>query len=272
MDAYEKAESAAQFVLAKTKLRPSVGLVLGSGLGPFADDLSEATRIAFADMPGFPTASAEGHAGNLVIGKVGDLAVAALQGRAHFYEGHNMESVVFPMRVFARMGIKTVILTNAAGGVSEKLEQGCLVVLSDHINFQGTNPMIGANDARFGLRFFDMSAAYDPELRQLALREGLALGIKMHEGVYAAVTGPSYETPAEIRALRTLGTDVVGMSTVPEVIAARHMGLRVLAISCVTNLAAGISKTPLNHEEVLQTGRQVRGQFAALLRKVIAQL
>jgi purine-nucleoside phosphorylase len=241
-------------------------------LGAFADSLDHAHAVPFAEIENFPHSAVQGHAGKLVIGLCGDVPVAAMQGRVHFYEGHSMQQVIFPIRVLRALGCTTAVITNAAGGISEKLEPGCLVVLSDHMNFQGTNPMIGPNDERFGLRFFDMSTAYDRNLRQIAMREGLNLGIKMHEGVYLAVSGPSYETPAEIRAFRMLGADVVGMSTVPEVIAARHMGMRVLAISCVTNLASGLSKKPLSHEEVLETGARVRGQFTKLLETVIPLL
>jgi purine-nucleoside phosphorylase len=269
---YETADKAAQFILSKTSLRPQVAIVLGSGLGAFADEIPDAVRIPFGDIPNFPKSTAEGHAGKLVIGKVGDVAIAAMQGRVHFYEGYNMDSVVFPMRVLGRMGVKGAILTNAGGGISSKLEQGCLVVLSDHINLMGANPVMGPNDSRYGLRFFDMTYAYDREYRKWALAEGRRLNINIHEGVYIAVTGPSYETPAEIRAFRTLGADVVGMSTVPEVIVARHMDMKVLAISCVTNLAAGCSDAPLDHKEVLEVGERIRGQFVALLKSLIPQI
>lgn len=269
---YETADQAAQFILSQTPLRPEIAIVLGSGLGAFADEIPDALKIPFGDIPNFPKSTAEGHAGKLVIGKVGEVAVAAMQGRVHFYEGYNMDSVVFPVRVLGRMGIKAAILTNAGGGISSKLEQGCLVVLNDHINLMGTNPVMGPNDARYGLRFFDMTYAYDREYRQWALAEGKRLKINIHEGVYLAVTGPSYETPAEIRAFRTLGADVVGMSTVPEVIVARHMDIKVLAISCVTNLAAGCSDAVLDHKEVLEVGERIRGQFIALLKSLIPQM
>jgi purine-nucleoside phosphorylase len=198
--------------------------------------------------------------------------VATMQGRAHFYEGHSMREITFPMRVFGRMGCKAAILTNAAGGINLKYGQGALVALSDHINLQGSNPLIGANDARFGPRFPDMTRTYSKAYREMALTAGKRLGVEVHEGVYAAMSGPSYESPAEIRFLRTIGADLVGMSTVPEAIVAAHMGVRVLAISCVTNMAAGILDQPLNHEEVLETGRRVQGQFLALLESVIPQI
>jgi len=268
---FARAERAAKFILSKTKLRPRIGLVLGSGLGAFADDFQGA-RIDYKRIPYFPPSTAIGHAGRLVIGKVGGVAVAAMQGRVHFYEGYALKEVIFPMRVFGRMGIRAAILTNAAGGISRDFKQGCLVVLRDHLNLQGSNPLIGPNDERFGPRFHDMTQAYSKSYRQIALEEGRRLGINIHDGVYAALTGPSYETPAEIAYLRTIGADLVGMSTVPEVIAARHMGIRVLGISCVTNMAAGILDQPISHEEVLETGERVKGQFVALLRAVIPRM
>jgi len=264
-----RAEAAARFLLKQTKLRPKIALVLGSGLGAFADEFANATRIPYAKIPNFPRSTAIGHAGQLVIGKVDGVEVAAMQGRVHLYEGYSVKDVAFPMRVFAVMGVKAAILTNAAGGIKKDFTQGRLVLLSDHINLQGVNPLCGPNDENFGPRFPDMSAAYDKRFRELTLAEGRRLGIGLGEGVYAALAGPSYETPAEIRYLKTIGADLVGMSTVPEVIAARHSGLRVLGISCVTNAAAGILDQPLDHNEVLQTAERVKGQFIALLRAVI---
>jgi purine-nucleoside phosphorylase len=269
---FERAEEAAQYVLAKARLRPQIALVLGSGLGAFADELTNAVRVPYREIPHYPCPTAEGHAGQLVIGDVDGVPVAAMQGRVHFYEDLPIKDVVFPMRVFGRMGIRAAILTNAAGGISHKLKQGCLVVLQDHINLQGANPLCGPNDPRFGVRFVDMTNAYHGPYRELALHEGRRLGLDIFHGVYAALPGPCYETPAEIRFLRTIGADVVGMSTVAEVITARHMGIRILAISCVTNMAAGILDQPITHEEVLETGRRVRGQFTALLRAVIPQI
>lgn len=269
---FARVERAAKLIRAKVKLRPAVGLVLGSGLGAFADELAGAARLAYEKIPGFPRSTAVGHAGRLVVGKVGTVPVAVMQGRAHFYEGYAMRDVVFGVRVLARLGCRALVVTNAAGGINRNYKQGCLVVLRDHINLMGTNPLIGPNDERFGPRFPDMTRAYSPRFRQIALEEGVRLGIEMHEGVYAALPGPSYETPAEIRAVARLGADLVGMSTVPEVIAARHLGLEVLAISCVTNLAAGILDQPLSHDEVLATGERVRAQFAALLRAAIPRL
>src|ERR1700733_10581276 len=227
-DLFTRAESAATFILSHTRLRPQIGLVLGSGLGSFADDLSDAVRIPYAHIPTFPLSTAIGHAGQLVIGKSGDVQVAVMQGRVHLYEGYPASEVAFPTRVLGRLGVRTLILTNAAGGINVEDGQGALVILRDHINLQGQNPLTGENDERFGHRFPDMSYAYAKRLREIALEEAGRLGIARHEGVYAALAGPSYETPAEIRYLRTIGADLVGMSTVPETIAARHMGIRVL--------------------------------------------
>jgi purine-nucleoside phosphorylase len=264
-----RAEAAARFLLKLTKLRSKIALVLGSGLGAFADEFANATRIPYAKIPNFPCSTAIGHAGQLVIGKVDGIEIAAMQGRVHLYEGYSVKDVAFPIRVFARMGVKAVILTNAAGGIKKEFTQGRLVVLSDHVNLQGVSPLSGPNDENFGARFPDMSVAYDKRFRKLALAEGRRLGIELGEGVYAGLAGPSYETPAEIRFLKTIGADLVGMSTVPEVIAARHSGMRVLGISCVTNAAAGILDQPLDHNEVLQAAERVKGQFIALLRAVI---
>ena len=269
---FARAELAAKFILSKTKLRPKIALVLGSGLGAFADELAGATKIPYQKIPGFPHSTAVGHAGRLVIGKVGGIEVSVMQGRVHFYEGYTAKEVVFPMRVLGRIGIRSVILTNAAGGIDLGYKQGALVVIRDHINLQGTNPLIGTNDERFGPRFPDMTQAYWKQYREIALAEAKRLGIEVHEGVYAALSGPSYETPAEIRYLRTIGADVVGMSTVPETIVARHIGIRVLGISCVTNMAAGILDQPINHQEVMETGERVKTQFIALLRAVIPRI
>ncbi len=269
---YERAQAAADFILSKTTLRPKVALVLGSGLGGYAETLADAVRIPYAEIPGFPRSTAEGHAGRMVVGKAKGVAVATMQGRVHFYEGHAMREITFPMRVFGRMGVKAAILTNAAGGINTAYGQGALVVLKDHINLQGPGPLVGPNDERFGPRFPDMTRAYWKPYRELTLAMGQRLNIDMHEGVYAAVCGPNYETPAEIRYLRTIGADLAGMSTVPEAIVAAHMGIRVLAISCVTNMAAGILDQPLSHQEVLETGRRVQGQFVALLEAVIPQI
>jgi len=269
---FVRADIAAKFILAKTKLRPHIGLVLGSGLGAFADDLAGAVRTDYKNIPNFPRSTAIGHAGRLVIGKVADVPVAIMQGRVHLYEGYTPREVIFPMRVMARMGIRAVLVTNAAGGINTNFKQGCLIVLRDHINLQGVNPLIGPNDERFGLRFPDMTQVYWKPYQAAALQEGKRLGIEVAEGVYAAMTGPSYETPAEIRYLRGIGADVVGMSTVPEVIAAAHMGIRVLGISCVTNMAAGILDQPITTEEVIETGERVKADFVALLHAAIPRM
>lgn len=266
---FARAEAAAKFIQKKTKLRPKIALILGSGLGAFADEFANATRIPYAKIPHFPRSTAIGHAGQLVVGSAEGVEVVGMQGRVHFYEGYSINEVSFPIRVFARMGVKAVVLTNAAGGIKKDFTQGRLVVISDHINLQGANPLVGPNDEHFGPRFPDMSAAYDKRFREWTLAEGRRLGINLGEGVYAALSGPSYETPAEIRYLRSIGADLVGMSTVPEVIAARHSGLRVLGISCVTNAAAGVLDQPLDHQEVLETAERVKGQFVGLLRAVI---
>ena len=272
MDDFSSAESAAKFLLSQTQLSPSIGLVLGSGLGGFADELSEATRIPYANIPFFPCSTAIGHAGQMVIGKVGDIAVAVMQGRVHLYEGYSANEAAFPTRVFGRMGIRALILTNAAGGINLEYKQGALVVITDHINLQGQNPLTGPNDDRCGPRFPDMTQAYSKPYREIALRAAHRLGKTVYQGVYAGLLGPSYETPAEIRYLRTIGADLVGMSTIPEVIAARHVGIKVLAISCVTNMAAGISDEVLSHEDVLATGERVKGDFVALLRAVLPEI
>lgn len=271
-DEFAKAEQAANYIRSKTALNPQVALVLGSGLGSFADGIKDAARFGYEEIPHFPRSSSIGHAGKLVIGNVGSVPIIAMQGRVHYYEGLPLRDVIFPMRVFNRLGIRAAILTNAAGGINTSYNQGALVMLSDHINLQGSNPLIGPNDERFGLRFPDMTRVYWKEYRRIALAEAKKLGISSAEGVYLAVTGPSYETPAEIRAFRTLGADLVGMSTVSEVIAAAHMGIRVLAISCVTNMAAGILDQPLTQEEVLETGERVKGAFMSLLQSVIPKI
>lgn len=271
-DPFTRADEAARFILGRTALRPRIALVLGSGLGGFAEELANSVRIPYAEIPSFPQSTAVGHAGALVVGTVSDVAVAAMQGRVHLYEGYSAQQVAFPIRVLAQLGIRALVLTNAAGGINPSYRRGALVAIRDHINLQGQNPLVGHNDDRFGPRFPDMTDCYDTQLRKIALEEAERLGTGAFEGVYAAMLGPSYETPAEIRYLRTIGADLVGMSTVPEVIAARHMGLQVLAISCVTNMAAGLSGEKINHEEVLETGERVRGKFLALLRAILPRI
>jgi purine-nucleoside phosphorylase len=269
---FERAESAAQLVFSKTNLRPQIALVLGSGLGALADEFETPTKIPYAEIPHFPRSTAIGHAGQLVVGRLGEIPVAGMQGRVHLYEGYSAKEVAFPIRVFARMGVKAAILTNAAGGIKREFVQGQLVVIKDHINLQGVSPLTGSNDERFGQRFPDMTVAYDRRFREMTIGQGNRNHIGLYEGVYAALPGPSYETPAEIRYLRSIGADLVGMSTVPEVIAARHSGMRVLGISCVTNAAAGILDQPLDHKEVLETAERVKTQFIALLKIVIPRM
>jgi purine-nucleoside phosphorylase len=257
----------------RTALRPTIGVVLGSGLGGFADELTERVEIPYAEIPHWPGSTAVGHAGKLVLGRIGGVTVAAMAGRAHLYEGYSTAQVTFGVRVLRSLGVRSLILTNAAGGIDRALERGGLVLISDHINLQGVNPLAGPNDDSLGPRFPDMSEAYSKAYRDIAKTVATDLCIPMTEGVYAAMLGPSYETPAEIRFLRTIGADVVGMSTVLESIAANHMGMKVLAISCVTNMAAGvIPESKINHEEVLETGIEVRDTLVRFLKAVLPRL
>jgi purine-nucleoside phosphorylase len=260
------------YLLERLPERPTMAVVLGSGLGGFADELENRLEIPYGDIPGWPRSTAVGHAGKLVYGRLGSVQLVALAGRAHLYEGYSPGRVTYAMRVMKLLGVRSVILTNAAGGINLNLQQGGLVLISDHINLQGSNPLVGANEEDFGPRFPDMTEAYNARFREIASATAAELGIALGEGVYAAMLGPSYETPAEIRFLRTIGADLVGMSTVPEVIVANHMGMKVLAISCVTNMAAGILQQKINHEEVLETGRQVHETFVRLLRALIPKL
>ena len=269
---YSRAFEAARIIASLSRLEPRIALVLGSGLGGLADELQEAVRIPYTEIPHFPQSSAAGHAGQLVIGKMDGIPIAAMQGRVHLYEGYSAEEVAFPIRVFGLMGIKALVLTNAAGGINPEYASGALVVIRDHINLQGQSPLAGPNVDLFGTRFPDMTDAYSERFRRFAAEEKSRVGTDLHEGVYAGMLGPSFETPAEIRFLRAIGADLVGMSTVPEVIAARHMNLEVLAISCVTNLAAGLSNKKLSHEEVLKNGERVRGEFVTLLRAVLPKI
>jgi len=257
---------------------PTIGIVLGSGLGAVADALVDPVVIPYGEIPHFPGVTVEGHTGRIVAGWLAKQPVVVMQGRVHFYEGHTPDRVTFPMRVLGALGIRAVVLTNAAGGIAEGYRVGQLVALADHINFMGFNPLTGPNEPRFGfqpgagLRFFDMTEAYSRRLRALAQQAAEAEGFALGEGVYLAVTGPSFETPAEIRAFRSMGATLVGMSTVPETIVARHMGIEVLGISCVTNLAAGLGATKLSHEEVFEAGRQVETRLAGLLGRLIPQI
>jgi purine-nucleoside phosphorylase len=272
MDVYTQVQSAAALVRGAIGIRrPTVGVVLGSGLGSFADTLEEAAAVSYADIPGFAMSSVPGHAGRFVAGRSGAVGVLAMQGRVHAYEGHPIEQVVLPVRTMIAVGCRVVIITNASGGIRADLRPGDLALITDHVNLTGRNPLAGHNDERLGSRFPDMSTAYDPELLALAHRAAAAEGVVLKEGVYSWLLGPSYETPAEIRMLRTVGCDLAGMSTVPEVIAAHHMGARVLGISCVTNMAAGLGGK-LSHDEVKLTADRVRDAFAQLLSRVIALL
>jgi purine-nucleoside phosphorylase len=268
---YDRVKEAADFVRTRVPQVPAIAVVLGSGLGDFASTLRDAVSLNYGEIPHWPASKVIGHEGRLVAGKTASgHAIIALSGRAHFYEGHDMRTVTFAVRVLGLLGVKVLILTNAAGGINTSFAQGALMVIDDHINLMCTNPLVGPNEDRFGARFPDMSAVYSPRLRALAHAAEAAAKITLEHGVYVALHGPSYETPAEIRFLRTIGADAVGMSTVPEAIVARHMGLEVLGISCITNMAAGVLPAPLNHDEVMETARRVRSQFVALLEAVIA--
>jgi purine-nucleoside phosphorylase len=263
---------ALQFLETRLPIAPKIAVVLGSGLGAFAEELAGRVEIPYARIPGWPKPTAEGHAGKLVAGFCGETPVAVMAGRVHLYEGYTPAQVTFGVRVLGRLGVRTLVITNAAGGINPAYARGCLVLISDHINLQGSNPLVGANDDSLGPRFPDMSEAYPAELRATAREVASGLGIALQEGVYAGVLGPSFETPAEIRTLRAIGADLVGMSTVPEAIAANHMGLRVLAISCVTNLAAGILPQKITHAEVLETGEMVRETLVRFLKALLPRL
>jgi purine-nucleoside phosphorylase len=277
-DLYARAQTAVSAIASRTSTRPVLGVILGSGLGDFANHVDDATVIPYAEIHGFPQSTVDGHSGQLVLGTIAGVPVAVMQGRVHAYEGYAMSEVTFPTRVLGLLGCKSLIVTNAAGGINTSFNQGGLVVLSDHINLTGTNAALGPNEARFactpeaGQRFFDMSTAYAKDLRALAQKIAASQGFPLPEGVYLAVLGPSYETPAEIRAFRTLGADLVGMSTVHEVIIARHMGLAVLGLSLVTNMAAGVIDQAIHHEEVMEYGRQTAKQFTALLTALIPEM
>jgi purine-nucleoside phosphorylase len=275
MNYFNQVTEAAKFLRAKLgKFQPRVAAVLGSGLGTVADKLRDTIVVPYSEIPHFPRSTVEGHEGRVVAGTLGGAPLLLLQGRVHYYEGYTPQQVTFPIRVLGALGMKVIILTNAAGGISEKYHQGQLVVLSDHINMMGWNPLVGPNEPKFslrkgtGLRFTDMSEAYSKRLREMAMRAAVDEGMTMEEGVYVGVSGPSFETPAEIRAFRAMGATLVGMSTVPETIVARHMGMEVLGVSCVTNLAAGMSKKHLSHQEVFETGRLVERRFAGLLERL----
>jgi len=261
-------DEAAAFIRARAALEPKVGVILGSGLGAFGDSLEGAVAVPYTEIPHFPASTVVGHGGSLVLGRCRGVPVAVMKGRVHFYEGYSLEQVVFPARVLGRLGVGTLVVTNAAGAVNKSYAPGELMVIEDHINLLG-NPMLGPNEDTLGERFFDMSEAYDRGLRDAAGAACGASGVRSHRGVYLALTGPSFETPAEIRAFRTLGADAVGMSTVPEVIAARHMGIRVVGLSCITNMAAGVLDQKLDHREVLETGERVKEKLLEVLGRLV---
>jgi purine-nucleoside phosphorylase len=265
-------QASVDYILSRTKLAPRVAVVLGSGLGAFADELADSTDVAYSDIPGWPPCTCIGHAGKLVFGKLDDLDVVVMAGRSHLYEGYTPAQVTMGVRVLHQLGVQSIVITNAAGGINLAYSQGALVLISDHINLQGSNPLIGLNDDSFGPRFPDMTEAYSTSYRAIAHDVAEELEIELADGVYAAVTGPSYETPAEIRFLRSIGADLVGMSTAPEVIVANHMGMRVLAISCVTNMAAGVLPQKIVHMEVLETGRRVQNTLVRFLKAVLPRL
>jgi len=269
---YARVQAAAAFVRERVPDAPGIAIVLGSGLGDFASHVRDAVVMPYESVPGWPPATVIGHAGKLVVGTVRGKTVAVLSGRAHFYEGHPMANVVFATRVVGALGVKTLLLTNAAGGINTSFSQGALMVIDDHINLVGTNPLVGPNDERFGPRFPDMTEVYSKRLRAVADRAAERNGLALAHGIYVGLHGPSYETPAEIRYLRAIGADAVGMSTVAEAIAARHVGMEVLGISCITNMAAGVLPQPLNHAEVMETAQRVRGAFIALLEEIVGTI
>jgi len=269
---YDKVKAAGDAIRARVGEVPPIAVVLGSGLGAFAASLADAVTMPYSDLPHWPASRVIGHEGKLVVGRIAGKHVAALAGRVHAYEGHDLPTVTFAVRALGLLGVRTLILTNAAGGVNTGFSQGALMVIDDHINLMGQNPLAGANDERFGERFPDMTEVYSPRLRAIADRAGKGINLLLPHGIYVALLGPSYETPAEIRYLRTIGADAVGMSTVPEAIVARHMKMEVLGLSCITNMAAGVLPRPLDHAEVMETARRIRGQFIALLEGVIGQI
>jgi len=277
-DQFTLATQAFNYISSRTSIKPTLGIILGSGLGNFAAQVENPTIIPYDEIPGWPLSTVEGHSGKLVLGHIASVAVAVMQGRVHAYEGYSLAEVTYPTRVLGLLGCRKLIVTNAAGGINTSYGEGTLVAISDHINLTGSNAALGPNDPRFaltsgaGLRFFDMTTAYSPRLRALAHAEAAKQNIPLPDGVYLAVLGPSYETPAEIRAFRTLGADLVGMSTVHEVIIARHMGLEVLGLSLVTNMAAGVLDKPLHHTEVMETANRVEKQFTSLLLALVPQI
>lgn len=271
-DYFDRVEAAATFLRGRLGEVPSIAVVLGSGLGAFAERLDGALRVPYTEIPHWPASTVVGHAGTLVCGASASRRVLTLAGRAHVYEGHDLPTVTFGTRVLGRLGVKTLVLTNAAGGINTSFTPGTLMVIDDHINLMGSNPLVGPNDERFGVRFPDMTEVYAPRLRAIVDEAASAAGVVVRHGIYVGLHGPSYETPAEIRFLRTIGADAVGMSTVPEAIVARHMGLDVLGISCITNPAAGVLPEPLHHDEVMEVARRVSGEFMALLEAIVARV
>lgn len=269
---FDKIKESADFIKSKINNTPTIGLILGSGLGVLADEIQDAVKIPYNQIPNFPVSTVEGHAGQLVIGNLEGKIVIAMQGRFHFYEGYSMQDVTFPVRVMKALGVDTIVVTNAAGGANKEFKPGDLMIITDHINFGGSNPLIGANDNRLGVRFPDMSSAYTKEYIELAKKCAKDLSIDIKEGVYMLFTGPTYETPAEIRMAQVLGADAVGMSTVPEVIVASHSKMKVVGVSCITNMAAGILDQPLNHEEVIETTQKVMREFLSLVKSIVKEM
>ncbi len=272
MTLFEKLEQSSAYIKKIKDIKPKVGVVLGSGLGAFVDQIEDKVTIAYADIPNFKPTTVEGHEGRLILGKIGNVEVAVMQGRYHAYEGHDMDQVVFPVRLLARLGIDSIILTNASGGVNESYNAGDLVLITDHINLSGMNPLVGPNISELGPRFPDMTNAYDPKLQKLILAKAKENSVELKQGIYAGVLGPTYETPSEVRMIRILGGDLVGMSTVPESIAANHLGLTVAGISCVTNMAAGIENVKLKHEDIKIQALKVMEKFSALIVSVVKEL
>ncbi|MBU5293186.1 purine-nucleoside phosphorylase [Anaerosalibacter bizertensis] len=272
MNLLEKINESANYILSKVEFKPSIGIILGSGLGDLAEKIENPEVIKYDDIPNFPISTVEGHKGRLILGELENKKVIAMQGRFHFYEGYPLEDVTFPIRVMKAIGIEIIIVTNAAGGANKDYKPGDLMLITDHINFTGRNPLMGRNIDDLGPRFLDMTSSYDKQLIEIAKNSAKSIDVDLKEGVYMWFTGPTYETPSEVRLARTLGADAVGMSTVPEVIVARHGGMKVLGISCITNMAAGILDKPLNHEEVVETSEKVKGTFEKLIRKIVRNI
>ncbi len=271
-DYYDQIQQSSLFIKQKTKHRPKVGLILGSGLGSLAEEVTDADIFPYQDLPGFPVSTVKGHAGQLVIGELDGQTVVAMQGRIHYYEGYTMKEVTFPVRVFKDLGVETLIVTNASGGINSLLYPGALMFIKDHINFMGDNPLLGPNDERLGVRFPDMLHAYDKELLRLGQRVAKNLDIRTFTGVHSAVTGPTFETAAEIKMLSVLGADTIGMSTIPEVIVAVHAGLKVLGISAITDMALANPDIPVTHEEVIKVANEIKPRFIRLVRGILAEL